>query len=280
MSLVTLDKVIIPAYKNNYAVPAFNFWSYEDLTGILKAAEKKRSPVIVMSSMSCVKYLGVDMISSMVYTLANSLSIPVVLHLDHAEDISVILRAMKAGYTSVMYDGSKLPFEENINNTRFVVRVARAMGISVEAEIGRVGRGEEGDDISQVLTDPQEAKAFYSATQVDALAIAAGTMHGMQKQQAELRFDIIDAVSKSIPVPLVLHGSSGVRNEDFPRLIASAISKVNVGTKLRDTFVATCRTLMREDTVKDQISLFTQSAAAVGEIVADKIDRLGAAEKY
>ncbi|MHC1692545.1 MAG: ketose-bisphosphate aldolase [Sphaerochaetaceae bacterium] len=280
MDLVTLTDVIAPAYKSGYAVPAFNFWTYEDLTGILAAAQAKRSPVIVMTSMSCVDYLGFDMIHAMVSTLAKNMSVPVVLHLDHAEDVDAILQAMKSGYTSVMFDGSKLPFAENIETTRFVVRAGKGMGISVEAEIGRVGRGEEGEAATQILTDPQEAMDFYTATGIDALAIAAGTMHGMQKQQADLRFDIIDAVTKMVPVPLVLHGSSGVKNEDFPRLIASGISKINVGTKLRDTFVATCREKAAEESFKNHVALFKAASKAVSQVVADKIERMGSANRY
>jgi fructose-bisphosphate aldolase class II len=206
--------------------------------------------------------------------------VAVVLHLDHAEDIGLVLRCMKNGYTSVMYDGSKLPVEENIANTQFVVRAARALGVSVEAEIGRIGRGEEGEEGSQVLTEPEGALYFYEKTGVDALAIAAGTSHGMQKQEAELRFDIIEKISRMANVPLVLHGSSGVKNEDLLRVVKTGISKINFGTRLRTAFVETCRSVLAADPgLKNHLTMIDSASKKVTEIVRDKIRYLGSSGK-
>ena len=189
-----------------------------------------------------------------------------------------MLRAIQCGYTSVMYDGSKLPMDDNVENTRFVVKVARPLGVSVEAEIGRVGRGEEGDNSKQVLTEPAGALEFFDATRVDALAIAAGTSHGMQKQEAELRFDIIERIGELAKVPLVLHGSSGVKNDDLVRVAKTSISKINFGTRLRTAFVEGCRGILAADPgLKNHLVMMDGASKAVTDIVREKIRYVGSA---
>lgn len=281
MKFARLETVLKPAMIGGYAVPAFNFWTYDDARAIIEAAEALKAPVILMASGSCVANMGENMVSRIVEGLAiQHPSVPIVLHLDHASSVDKCLRAAAAGFSSVMYDGSALPFDENVENTRFVVRAARAMGVSVEAEIGCVGRGEEGEAGIQVLSDPDSSLRFYQLTDVDALAIAVGTQHGMQSQQAEIRMDIVDAISEALDVPLVLHGSSGVKNEDFPRLIGTKISKINVGTKLRNTFMESCRAQLEADPkLKNHLDMFKVARAAVGEVVRDKITRMGAANR-
>ena len=281
MALYRPDDFLKKALDGKFAVPAFNFWTYEDARAIVEAADELRAPVILMASGSCVKYLGEDMTYQMVSLLAARHDVPVVLHLDHANSIESCLRAAKAGFTSVMYDGSALPFDENVENTVFVTRAAHAMDVSVEAEIGCVGRGEEGEAGVQVLSDPESTARFYALTKVDSLAIAVGTQHGMQMQQAEIRMDIVNAISEAVPaVPLVLHGSSGVKNEDYPALIATGISKINVGTKLRSTLMETMRNQRTGNCIpKTHIDLFKNTREIVKEVIKDKITRMGAVGK-
>jgi fructose-bisphosphate aldolase class II len=280
MALVTLKDVVDRAYREGYAVPAFNFWTYEDALAIVKGAAELSSPVILMASLSCLKHLGEMLVVDMIRSIAEAVRIPVVLHLDHAEDVDTALRAMRNGFTSVMYDGSKLPIEENIKNTRLVVRVGRALGVSVEAEIGRVGRGEEGEAVTEILTEPEGALMFFSETQVDALAIAAGTCHGMQKQEAAIHFEIVEGISKLVAVPLVLHGSSGVRNEDLVRISRTGISKINFGTRLRRAFIERCSSLLGADPgMKNHLSLIEDSSVAITETVKEKIGFLGCGGK-
>ena len=143
MALTTLAAVLADAKQKNYAVPAFNFWTFEDVVGILAAAQEKHSPVILMASPSCVTHLGLAVIGHIVRERAALVDIPVVLHLDHAEDLALLVQAMHHGFTSIMYDGSKLPIDENIANTRYAVQVGHALGVSVEGEIGKMGKGEE-----------------------------------------------------------------------------------------------------------------------------------------
>lgn len=278
--MVSLNEVVDRAYREGYAVPAFNFWTYEDAQAIVRGAEELSSPVILMASMSCLKHLGECFVVDMVESIAKKTSIPLVLHLDHAEDIDIVLHAMRNGFTSVMYDGSKLPIEENIKNTQFVVRAGKALGVSIEAEIGRVGRGEEGESITEILTEPEGALMFFSETCVDALAIAVGTCHGMQKQEAAIHFEIVEGISALVDVPLVLHGSSGVKNEDLVRIARTGISKINFGTRLRRAFVERCLSILKEDPgIRNHLTLIENSSVAITKTVEEKIGFLGCSGK-
>jgi len=276
MPLVNLNEVLIPAYKGDYAVPGFNFHNFEDAKAIIKAAEELKSPVILMAANGCIEHLGLDLSISTIKILADKATIPVVAHLDHANDMDLIFQAMAKGYTSVMYDGSSLPLEENIKNTALVVRIARALGVNVEAEIGKVGKSEEGEDIEEILTDPKIAKRFLEETKVDALAVAVGTTHAMQKQEAKIHFDLVEELSRTLDIPLVLHGSSGVKDEDLQRIVKTKFSKVNIGTRLKTVFVQKIREILNNDqNLKDQIKLFELAESAVIETVKEKIILLG-----
>ncbi|TYB89601.1 MAG: class II fructose-bisphosphate aldolase [Kosmotoga sp.] len=258
MSLVSINEILNKAKNSDYAVPGFNFYTYEEAYQIVKAANDLNSPVILMATGSCVEHLGLDLIVQIAKKLAFEFdNIPIAIHLDHATDQNTIYKAMKAGFTSVMFDGSLLPIEENINKTKEVVKVGKALGVSVEAEIGRVGKGEEGEDIGEVLTDPEVAKNFYEKTKVDALAVAIGTVHGMQKQEAKLHFDLAEKISNLIDVPLVLHGSSGVKDNEMKRIIKTRFSKINIGTRLKRAYA---------DGIKDYIKNHPDEKAALNII--------------
>jgi fructose-bisphosphate aldolase class II len=280
MSLVTLKEVTDRAYQEKYAVPAFNFWTHDDAKAIIRGAEEMSSPVILMSSGSCIKSLGLELTAFTVQNLAKYSKVPVVLHLDHADSLDTIFRAMKVGYTGIMYDGSMLPVEKNIENTILVLRVARALGISVEAEIGRVGRGEEGQTITEILTEPEGAAMFFEKTGVDALAVAVGTSHGMQKQEAGIHYDIVENLSRAVRAPLVLHGSSGVKDEDLTRLSRTAFSKINIGTKLKAVSVEGMRKALSEDpSLKDSAKVLAKASAMITQTVITKISFLGSKNK-
>ncbi len=275
MALVTLKELVQKAYKSDYAVPAFNIHTYEDALAIVKGAEEMRSPVILMASPSAIKHLGIKLAACIINDLAMNASVPVVSHLDHATDMDVIFKAMKEGFTSVMYDGSNLSFEENVQNTRLVVKVARSFGISVEAEIGRVGKSEEGEQLEQILTEPQSAKGFFEQTQVDALAIAVGTAHAMQRQEAQINFERVRQIQEVVDVPLVLHGSSGVPDEDLTKISKMRFGKINIGTILKTVYVKKIKEIVLNNPgLKDQIVLLKDASMAVTEIVKGKIKLL------
>jgi fructose-bisphosphate aldolase class II len=272
MSLITLKEAVAPAFKSDFAVPAFNFFTFDDAKAIVVAAEELNSPVILMSSPSCIKNFGVEIAAAIMRNLALQSSVPIVVHLDHAEDLDTIFKAMNNGYTSIMYDGSKLPVDENITNTKVVVRVAHALGISVEAEIGRVGKGEEGEEAKEILTTPESAADFMQQTGVDGLAVAVGTRHAMQEQEAKIRFDIVEGISAAVEAPLVLHGSSGVTDEELRRIISTKFAKINIGTVLRKTFINSIReTLQSQPDLKAHDKLLQMASASVVEKVKEKI---------
>jgi fructose-bisphosphate aldolase class II len=280
MSLVTLKEVLDKAYKEKYAVPAFNFWTHEDAKAIVRGAEEMKSPVILMSSGSCIKGLGLELAAFTIQHLAKYSKVPVVLHLDHADNLDLIFRAMKCGYTGIMYDGSMLDVEENIKNTILVIKVAHALGISVEAEIGRVGRGEEGQIITEILTEPEAAAMFFEKTGVDALAVAIGTSHGMQKQEAKIHYEIVQGLTNAVNAPLVLHGSSGVKDEDLIRLSKTAFSKINIGTKLKSVYVEGMRKALADDpSTKDSSKILAKASEMITQTVMEKISLLGSKNK-
>lgn len=280
MSLVTLSEVLKDAEKNNYAVPAFNFNLYEDLTAIVKGAEELKSPVIVMAAGSCIKHWKPELAAFMIKEVAERASVPVVAHLDHASNMDLIFQAMKAGFTSVMYDGSMLSFEENMANTKTVVKIAKALGISVEAEVGRVGKSEEGEDLGEILTEPEYAARFIEETDVTALAVAVGTVHAMQKQNAKIHHDLVEKLSAAVTKPLVLHGSSGATNEDLLKLSKTSFCKINIGTRLKTVYTERIREILAEKPeLKSQIVLMQEAAPAVSETVKEKIRLLGSEGK-
>ncbi len=236
MSLVTLKHVLQTAMKGGYAVGSFNFFGLENAQGIIAAAAEKESPVILQASPGCVKHMGEKGICGMVQGISNDYGIPVVLHLDHATDFDGIRRCIDNGFSSVMIDASSKSYQENVDITCKVVEYAMRVGVSVEAELGHVGGNEEDISIDErkvLFTDPLMAKKFVEETQIDALAIAVGTVHGFYKLPPRIDFTRIAEIQCLIPkTPLVLHGGTGVPEPDFVRAIERGVRKINIGTEL------------------------------------------------
>ena len=198
---VSSFEMIKAAREGRYAVPAFNAENMEMVQAIVSAAESVRSPVMIQTTMPTVKYIGEDMAVAMVKTVAERATVPVALHLDHCTSFDAVMRALWAGYTSVMFDGSKMPFEENVALTRKVVDAARPMGVTVEAELGTVGGKEDNVSASIIYTEPEEAEEFVERTGVDILAIAIGTAHGFYKGEPKLDFDHATGSSRRLGHP-------------------------------------------------------------------------------
>jgi ketose-bisphosphate aldolase len=277
MSLVNLKKILKDAKEGNYAVGAFNIYNIEDISAVIKAGEELRTPVILMTSISATEHSSLDELASIIRGRAEKASIPVCLHLDHASDYDIIINAIHAGYTSVMYDGSMLPYEENVQNTKDVLKVAKPLNVSVEAEIGRVGRTEEGeDDFDMALSVPEEVQEFVNETGVDACAIAIGSQHAMQKQEANLDFERLKEISELVDVPLVLHGSSGVVEKELKKVPKFGMQKVNIGTRLKRVFTDEMRRFLDEN--KDNhnhITVLEAASEAVTKEVIHKLKLLG-----
>ena len=241
--LATLNDVLLPARKNRYGVGLFNTVNLEMARGVLAAAETLRSPVIIGTAEILLPYGPLQELADLLLPMARRASVPVVLHFDHGLTFDHCMLALKYGFSSIMYDCSTLPYEENLRQVRELTAVAHAFGATVEAELGHVGNAEgddnaECDDPSAFYTDPAQAGEFVAQTGVDALAIAVGTAHGAYRFPPKLDFNRIETIAALIPTPLVLHGGSGLTDEDFRQAIRSGISKINIFTDLNLAGVA------------------------------------------
>ncbi|WP_374971220.1 class II fructose-bisphosphate aldolase [Terrabacter sp. BE26] len=236
MSRSPLTTVLADASAAGRAVAAFNVIQLEHAEAYAAAAEGVGLPVVMQISENCVRYHGsLAPIAAATLAIADSCSQPVVVHLDHAEDVGLVEEAVRLGMTSVMFDGSTLPDDENRAVTRRVVELCRSAGVSVEAELGEVG-GKDGVHAPGARTDPKDAARFVADTGVDALAVAVGSSHAMTDRTAELDTDLIAALRDSVPVPLVLHGSSGVPDDGLVAAVRAGMTKVNIATHLNQVF--------------------------------------------
>ncbi len=247
MSLVPVAELLLQAQKGKYAVGAFNCNNMEIVQAIVTAAEAEQSPVIVQASQGAIKYAGIEYISALTRLAAEKASVPVALHLDHGTSFAQVMQCVHSGFTSVMIDGSKHRLEDNIALTNKVIEAVRPLGISVEAELGKIGGTEDDISVSErdsLFTDPGEAERFMQETDVDSLAVAIGTAHGQYKGTPKLDFDRLAKIKERVAVPLVLHGSSGVPDEAVREAIRLGICKVNIDTNIREAFVLAARQVL------------------------------------
>jgi len=244
VALVTSKELLQRARREGYAVGAFNANTLEMIQAIIEAAEEEEAPVIVQISEGAIRYGGLEYLAAIVRCGAQRARVPVVLHLDHGSSFESNIRCLQAGYTSLMYDGSAKPLEENIATTALIARAAHSCGIPVEAELGQVLQSRDGvtaQQVSDAMTNPDLAADFVRRTGCDSLAIAVGSVHAMKEREAELDQERIQACAAAVPVPLVLHGSSGVKHESIQQAIENGVAKINVGTYLAAGFTETMR---------------------------------------
>ena len=236
--LVNLNEVLKDAQKNNYAVGLFNAVNTEMLQGAIEAAEEAKSPIIIGTAEVLLKYGELKLIAPSMKAAAERAKVPVVLHYDHGLTFGRCMEALQLGFTSVMFDGSTADYGENIAATKEIVKIAHSLGASVEGEIGHVGNNEDGSESAaeaaaeEMYTTVQEACDYTSATGVDALAIAIGTAHGAYKTKPKLDLNRLKDIRKAVDVPLVLHGGSGLSDDDFRNTVKYGIAKVNIFTDL------------------------------------------------
>lgn len=277
MPLVTSKQMLTDAQKGGYAVGAFNAENMEMVKAIIRAAEELKAPVMIQTTPSTVKYASLEMFVAMVAAEARNASVPVCLHLDHGSSFELAVRAVKEGYTSVMIDGSKLPFEENIDVSARVVSVAHPNGIPVEAELGKVG-GKEDDlvAVADTNTDPMEAKEFVEKTGIDSLAVAIGTAHGFYVGTPVLDKERLSEIRKVVDIPLVLHGASGLSKEDVMDCVKRGICKVNFATELRKAYTDAGKALLEaKPETFDPKKLGEVGMAAVTELVKNRMQVCG-----
>ena len=236
MPLVNMKDLLADAQKRNYAVGSFSVANMEMVLGVIKAAEETQSPIILQIAEVRLNHSPLALIGPLMVAAAEEASGPVAVHLDHGKTPCCIEQALDIGFTSVMFDGSHLPVDENIEITKGIVEIAKEYGAAVEAEIGCVGGSEDGsEDIAINCTSPEQAKRFAEETKVDALAIAIGNAHGNYKQEPKLRFDILEKVHELVDIPLVLHGGTGISEKDFIRCHQNGIKKINIATATFDS---------------------------------------------
>ncbi len=234
--LVTMKEMLADAKKNHYAIPAFDVSNYEMMKAVLETCEEEKSPALLMTLGVDTEGRNLQLLSSMVRGASEYFKIPICLHMDHATDIDFIKYGCDNGYSSVMYDGSVLSFDENAKNTAIVTEYAHKKDITVEAELGHVGNASVGSisetgedtDPGESLTDPEEVAKFVEITDVDALAVAIGTSHGVYQKTPELRIDRLDEITAVCDRPLVLHGGSGTPDDQMQNAIHHGITKINI----------------------------------------------------
>lgn len=231
---VPFKEILKDAYSNKYAVGAFNCLSLENAMGAIQAAEELRSPIIIQLAEVQFPYSPMEKMAPVFIESAEKASVPVCVHLDHGQSLETCVRAMKLGFQSIMYDGANLPLEENIRNTKEIVRIARALNVDIEAELGKVGNANsEQDNVSDIFTDVDESAYFIKETAVDALAIAIGNLHGKYVATPQLNIERLQEINNRNKLPLVLHGGSGTSFEDFKSCIHNGICKINVATAIQ-----------------------------------------------
>ncbi|HLR21605.1 MAG TPA: class II fructose-1,6-bisphosphate aldolase [Tissierellaceae bacterium] len=279
--LMTGKELLLDAQKNKYAVGAFNINNMEIMQAIIGAAEELDSPAIIQASQGGLKYAGVEYIAELGKLAGDKSHVPVALHLDHGTDFKQITQCIRNGFTSVMIDASQYPLEENIERTKKIVEIAHAVGISVEAELGKIGGTEDDIIVNEreaTFTDPEEAKMFVEETGIDSLAIAVGTAHGVYRGEPKLDFDRIKAIRELVDIPLVLHGSSGVAEESLKKAISLGICKINIDTDIRASFAKAVGNFVNENPEEiDPRKILGPAREDMKETIKEKIKIFGSA---
>ena len=258
MPLVNMAPLLQKAREGGYAVGSFSVSNMEMVLGVIKAAEETKSPVIIQIAEVRLNHSPLEIIGPLMVAAAKNSSVPVAVHFDHGKTTEKIKLALDVGFTSVMFDGSHLPFEENAWITAETKKLAAQYGADCEGEIGCVGGSEDGsEDIAINCTSPAQAFEFYNKTGVDALAVAIGNAHGNYKQAPKLRFDILEETAKLVGTPLVLHGGTGILPEDFRKCISLGINKINIATATFDSVEQAVRSAYENSAIKGYYDLQT-----------------------
>jgi fructose-bisphosphate aldolase class II len=275
MPLVRTADLMAAAHRVSTGVVAFNVITLEHAEAIVGGAEQVGKPVILQISENAVKFHRGQLapIAAAVTAVAEAAIVPAAVHLDHVEDRDLLHAAAGTGVSSAMFDASKLDYQANVAATRAAADWAHDRGLYLEAELGEVG-GKDGAHAPGVRTNPAEAAAFVADTGVDALAVAVGSSHAMSVRTAALDFDLIAQLRSAVPVPLVLHGSSGVADQDLRKAVGAGITKVNVGTLLNIRFTAAVRAHLEDDTATDPRRYLAPARAAVADSVAAMLTAL------
>lgn len=271
------------AKEGKFAIGAFNTNNMEITKAIIRAAEELRSPVIISCSPSALKYAGINILSSIVLTAIKNSEIPMAFHLDHGTDITDIVACVESGFSSVMMDGSKNELDKNIEISRQASELAHRKGLSIEGEIGRIMGAEDLIVVSKreaSMTDPREAKRFVEESGIDTLAVSIGNAHGWYKDKPELDFDRLRKIADVVDIPLVLHGASGIGDEDIRKSIEIGITKINIDTEIREAFRNGVRDYLKDNPEQiDPRKILAPAMDNMYETVKRKIEIFGSKDK-
>jgi len=256
---------------NGKAILAANFYNFETLSGILEAAKQKNQPVILQLSESSIQYLGLDIAANLGRTALKSFGIEGWLHLDHGSSSAMAHQCLDAGFDSVMIDASDKSFDENVKITSEVVKIAERYNANVEAELGYVAKlGQH--QTTGVYTQPQDAKRFVEATGIHALAVAIGSAHGFYKEPPKLQLELLSEIHEATPAALVLHGSSGIPDDQLRDAIARGISKINLATETKNIFMKSLQQILSDNEEIDLRKVFPKATASVIKLISEKLE--------
>jgi fructose-bisphosphate aldolase class II len=275
MSLYLMKEILVDAQKRGYGAGYFNATNMETIHAYIRAAEDTRSPIIIGSAEDLLRYSDFNWIVPCLLNAARIARVPVAVHLDHAFSFDVIMSALHAGFGSVMYDGSSLSYEENVKNSADIARIAHPMGVDLECELGKVGLAD--GMIKNTYTDPDDVPDFIEKTGTDFLAVSIGTAHGAYKETPHIEFGLLEQIRSRVSIPLVLHGGSGLSDDDFKNSIRSGIQKVNIYTDVINAAIKTVREECGKNTYAD---MNLKVEAAMYEAVVKKIRIFGSDNKY
>lgn len=281
--LTTGTHLLDIANKHTFAVPAFNVSDWAMSQGIFEIGEEKNAPLIIAIHPDELDHTGVDILPAIIQR-AHKSSVPVGIHCDHGTTQDHILRAIQCGFTSVMFDGSMLPFAENVARTKLAAQAAHAVGLSIEGELGTIGKtdGEAEDGTAEIIyTDPDDAVLFVRETGVDSLAVAIGTCHGIYPSwmKPEIKLDLLRDIEARIDVPLVLHGGSGNPDFEIAESVKLGINKINISSDIKVAYHAAMREVLKDEGLREPLTIQPPCVAAMKATAAQKIDLFGATDK-
>lgn len=274
--LMNMRDLLAVARENRFAVPAYNISSNMLLTGAIQAAEEANAPVIIAIHPDELAFVGTAFVKFALEEAKNAAA-PVVIHLDHGSSLQQIMTAIRAGFTSVMIDASELPLEQNIAACREVAALAHAVDVSVEGELGTIGELDEEAEAGAeevIFVDPEEVKTFVDATDVDTLAVAIGTSHGLYPKDVkpEIRLDLLREINAKVDIPLVLHGGSGNPDEEIARSVELGICKINISADMKNAFYQKCREVLQDPILREPSSIYPQCIDAMKVVCRQKFD--------
>ncbi len=274
--LMNMRDLLAIARENHFAVPAYNISSNMLLTGAIEAAEAANAPVIIAIHPDELAFVGTAFVKFALEEAKNA-TVPVVIHLDHGSSLEQIMTAIRAGFTSVMIDASELPLDQNIAACREVAALAHAVNVSVEGELGTIGELDEEAEAGAeevIFVDPEEVKTFVDATDVDTLAVAIGTSHGLypKDMKPEIRLDLLQAINAKVDIPLVLHGGSGNPDEEIARSVELGICKINISADMKNAFYQKCREVLQDPILREPSSIYPQCIDAMKVVCRQKFD--------